>query len=241
MLKRSCRADLRGGGQPHRLPMSGLLGFKLAEVLITIGIIGLVDAMTLPSLINRARGKQLEAAFKKNYSRLYQALDMHYALTGERIVTRNDNIDGNMVKETLMKYMPVLVDCGFGYDDRDSACVSINRPAYKNFTGTTDINMECFDDGQFILTDGSMIFVNSIGACPKSISIDVNGYKKGPNRLGQDLFMFLIYEDGVFPSGEMPDRGWGNMKCSATATDYMNGGGCTIKALYDKDFFSRLP
>lgn len=221
--------------------MQKKLAFTMAEVLITLGLIGIVAAMTLPTVINNSRNKQLEAAFLKNYSRLYQALDMYYAETGERLTTRNDNLDGNKVKSVLMKYMPVLVDCGLGYTDRDTACVSINRQVYKTFTGTKFINMECFDDGQFILTDGSMIFINSIGACPKNISIDVNGYKKGPNRLGHDLFMFLVYDDGVFPSGEMPDRGWGDMPCSTASTNYFNGGGCTIKAIYEKDFFKNLP
>ncbi len=219
--------------------------FTMAEVLITLGVIGIVAAMTLPTVINNSRKKQLEAAFRKNYSRLYQALDMYYAETGERLTTQNSNLDGNKTKALLMKYMPVLVDCGFGYTDRNTACIP-NNPSkpdskiYKNFTGTTFLNMECFDDGQFILTDGSTIIINSIGACPKHISVDVNGYLKGPNRLGHDLFMFMVYDDGVFPAGQFTDRGW-NMPCAGSSTYYFNGGGCTIKAIYEKDFFINLP
>lgn len=40
-------------------------GFTMAEVLITIGIIGLFAAMTLPTLINKNRNKALETALKK--------------------------------------------------------------------------------------------------------------------------------------------------------------------------------
>ena len=47
--------------------------FTLAEVLITLGIIGVVAAMTLPSLINRTQKKELQAAFFKTYSELNQA------------------------------------------------------------------------------------------------------------------------------------------------------------------------
>ena len=57
-----------------------LKGFTMAEVLITLGIIGVVAAMTLPSLINNNRNKALEAAFKKNYSVIEQALNMYYCL-----------------------------------------------------------------------------------------------------------------------------------------------------------------
>lgn len=55
-----------GGGHPKLAPgRSFQKGFTLAEVLITLGLIGIVAAMTLPSLVNNARNKQLEAAFKE--------------------------------------------------------------------------------------------------------------------------------------------------------------------------------
>ncbi len=46
--------------------------FTLAEVLITLGIIGVVAAMTIPTLTTNYRHKALEAQFKKNYSILSQ-------------------------------------------------------------------------------------------------------------------------------------------------------------------------
>lgn len=39
--------------------------FTIAEVLVTLGIIGVVAAMTLPSLINNSYRKELEAGLKK--------------------------------------------------------------------------------------------------------------------------------------------------------------------------------
>ena len=42
--------------------------FTLAEVLITLGIIGVVAALTLPSLINRTKNRELHTAFLKTYS-----------------------------------------------------------------------------------------------------------------------------------------------------------------------------
>lgn len=49
-----------------------LYGFTMAEVLITLGIIGVVAAMTLPAIINETRNKELEVQFKKVYSELNQ-------------------------------------------------------------------------------------------------------------------------------------------------------------------------
>ena len=48
-------------------------GFTLAEVLITLGIIGVVAAMTMPTLINNINNKQNIAALKKAYSLISQA------------------------------------------------------------------------------------------------------------------------------------------------------------------------
>ena len=40
-------------------------GFTLAEVLITLGIIGVVVAMTIPTLISKYKHKEYETRFKK--------------------------------------------------------------------------------------------------------------------------------------------------------------------------------
>ena len=48
--------------------------FILAEVLITLGIIGIVCAITLPSIVQNYREKQTVAKLKKTYSILSQAM-----------------------------------------------------------------------------------------------------------------------------------------------------------------------
>ena len=53
---------------------SGKNVLTLAEVLITLGIIGIVASMTLPTLINNQRNKALQTALKKAYSRQSKAL-----------------------------------------------------------------------------------------------------------------------------------------------------------------------
>lgn len=57
----------------------------MAEVLITLGIIGIVAALTLPTLVSNNRNKQLETGLKKAYSVMGQALDMYQAENGERV------------------------------------------------------------------------------------------------------------------------------------------------------------
>ena len=48
-------------------------GFTLAEVLITLGIIGVVAAMTMPSLIQDKQNTERVSQLKKVYSTLSQA------------------------------------------------------------------------------------------------------------------------------------------------------------------------
>ena len=50
--------------------MTKRFGFTLAEVLITLGIIGVVAAMTIPTLISNTNGAQFKTGFKKALSTL---------------------------------------------------------------------------------------------------------------------------------------------------------------------------
>ena len=57
-------------------------GFTLAEVLITLGIIGIVAALTIPVLVKNIEQNQLETAFKKVFTNLEQAYALYYSDRG---------------------------------------------------------------------------------------------------------------------------------------------------------------
>ncbi len=229
--------------------------FTLAEVLITLGIIGVVAAMTMPSLIQNARNRELESGLKKGASVIGQALNMYQAENGVPITA---DIGNHELKPEIIKYFNVLTDCGLGHDDADTACIKnygnadTNSTTYKNFTGNNTIDLHKFDDGQFILTDGSMILINNAtsatagagGDINTYISVDVNGYNKRPNRLGQDLFMFQVDDRGkLLPMGAEGTQFYdeNDAYCSKTSTSNNNGAGCTYKALSDPTFWKTLP
>ena len=243
--------NYRGGGAPKNSSLRGKkVGFTLAEVLITLGVIGLVAAMTLPALINNNRNKALETAFKKNYSVISQALNMYYAQNGERLTP--ESARNRQLKLILTKYMNVLHDCGFGTEADASACIpnpkdtTKSSNVYKNFTGTNSISLNLFDDGQFVLNDGSLIMLENstnLYSTELYISVDVNGYLKNPNRLGWDLFMFQIDDKGnLLPMGAKGTRYYNKdeLYCSKNTTYTTNGSGCTIKAINEKDYFTKL-
>ncbi|MDR1167662.1 MAG: type II secretion system GspH family protein [Heliobacteriaceae bacterium] len=58
-------------------------GFTLAEVLITLGVIGVVAALTTPALIQNYRKHAIEIKLKKVYSVMNQALKMSVAQNGD--------------------------------------------------------------------------------------------------------------------------------------------------------------
>lgn len=165
--------------------------FTLAEVLITLGIIGVVASMTLPALVQNNRNKELQTGLKRSYSVLSQALDMYQAENGERITSKNSA--KSEVKSVLQKYLKVAYDCGLGRDDKDTACIKNfkdsekNSTDYKNFNGTNLLDLEYFDDGQLILNDGSLLLIENemIASRPNIyISVDVNGLKKKTKQAG---------------------------------------------------------
>ena len=227
--------------------------FTLAEVLITLGIIGVVAALTLPALIQNNRNKELQTGLKKAYSVISQALDMYQAETGERLKA-DGSLGNQQLGKNLKKYFNIIKDCGYAYSDdgQDSrGCIpndSSSREegsAYKTFNGSTYINLDRFDDSQFLLNDGMLIMTeNKGGTNPLYISADVNGYRKRPNRLGQDLFLFQIDSRGkLLPMG-VPNSDYydaNDAYCSASSSNNMNGAGCTYKALIEKDFFQKMP
>lgn len=228
--------------------------FTLAEVLITLGIIGVVAALTLPALITNNRNKQLENGLKKEYSILLQALDMYNAKNGVRITQANiARYIG--LKQSIMPFLKISKDCGQGSEGTAEAlektCIpnyanegtlEKNSTKYKTFNGKSNINLTYFDDGQFILVDGTLVLIEN--AARLFISVDVNGYNKLPNRLGQDLFMFEINDKGaLLPMGAQGTYYYheADAYCSASSTGNMNGAGCTYKALNEKDYFKKLP
>ena len=90
--------------------MTKRFGFTLAEVLITLGIIGVVAAMTMPTLMNQTQGAQYKTAYKKALSALSQAVTLNVALDEWNFA----DLDGNgtspsyLLTDMLKKRMNVV-------------------------------------------------------------------------------------------------------------------------------------
>ena len=226
-------------------------GFTMAEVLITIGIIGLVAAMTLPTLINNAKNKELEAAFKKQYSLLTQAINH---LQSQDVCTHTSCLPaGTTMYDYFSKIYKINKRCDNmpeGLPEYDMWCFPKNQndSKYTNYTKTSSyLPSAYFDNGQFYTMDGALITFEKRATDSKVIiSVDVNGRAKRPNAFGHDLFMFQIIDKG--PVGVLVPMGaegtlYENEEtyCSKTSSNGLNGAACTIKALYDPKYFTTLP
>lgn len=225
--------------------------FTLAEVLITLGIIGVVAAMTLPALINSSRNHEFHAALRTAYSEIQQGLNLMSADLGNTVVP--SDYPRSALYPIYKKYFRKIYDCGYGTPD-PSLCMArasntsdennfYNDLTYKTYTGHTLLT-DRFDDGQFILSNGMLVLIEnpSGSVAPIFISVDVNGKKKQPNRLGQDLFTFQLMDNGkLLPMGANGTFYDEANFCSKTSTSNLNGIACTNNALNDKDFFKNLP
>ncbi len=146
--------------------------FTLAEVLITLGIIGVVAAMTMPSLMQNYKRQQATARIKKFVSVINQAL-----ISAENdLGPREDWVIGEM-------------------DNSDSAYNFLNT-YIKPYIKSADIEKRTLfgrNMATLRFVDGSQMSVK-VGAC-YDIWYDING-EKGPNEKGKDIFVFILCKNG---------------------------------------------
>lgn len=220
--------------------------FTLAEVLITLGIIGVVAALTIPTLVNNYRKKQFETGLKKEYSVLLQALDM-YKQDNETPLKKEDTDQSHgEFKNKIKPYLKILVDCGDEQAGKyEAKCVQNGyytqdkKYTYKTYSGNI-ANEDLFDDGQIILNDGSHLLFENVGNSGAVFaSIDVNGYNKLPNKWGEDVFTFQLMDDGkLLPMGaDGTDYKNKETYCSRTSLNIFNGIACANRAIYDSSFW----
>ena len=221
--------------------------FTLAEVLITLGIIGVVAAMTLPSLIQNYHEKQRVNQLKKAYSVIQNAFLMaqeeygdvtDWGLTitntGEKDDDGNDILDNSgteNVMNILMKYVEKS---------------KIPQNSYIGYVESIDGRQafwpwEVSADKYFYLKDGTMVTMGWI------ISLDCNGDyqgkkiacsdfwiafpKKSKMKIGVDVFNFIFTKEGFKPNSTTSGA-----KCNAfeaVGSADTNGRGCTAHALYN--------
>ena len=168
------------------------IGFTLAEVLVTLSIIGVVAAVTLPSINANARKAQIGPTLAKAVNTLENANRM--ALQENE--TTNLATAAKCIKEELGDATPSVeggnyIDIFYKYvsgSHGDAGC------RYRSKDGV-------IYDVEYNTTTGSSSLTNKYSNKAYEVTIDING-NKNPNTGGEDRFKVLVDQAGtVIPVG----------------------------------------
>ena len=193
--------------------LAAINGFTLAEVLVTLGIIGVVSAMTIPTLMQNHQRKVYVTQLHKVYNEISQAVEMYvsdnnYVNLGESRVRNNSN----ELRKFITSYFKIVQDCGTRY-----------RPCfadeYSSMSGTVKKKKNGQSNVVVTLSSGASLCADAVvmadvdnddpddedkitssnhvgnGGDVIAFEVDVNG-KQGPNIYGRDYFSFQVDRNG---------------------------------------------
>jgi len=176
--------------------------FTLAEVLITLAIVGIVAAITIPGIVANHQKRALEAQFAKAYRTVHQVVNLATAQHGEMgswdwgeegVKLTREDADA-FVKKYILPYLNAVKFCPT--DKSTTGCFS--DAMYTWLDGSNARRISDDTRPQILLADGTSIsiymqscHVNESGTC-LDWQVDINGGKK-PNRVGRDYFVFSFF------------------------------------------------
>ena len=181
-------------GTSYHLPHRGRkCAFTLAEVLITLGVIGVVAAMTLPTVIKKYQQKVTVERLKSAYSTLYQAIKMSEIDNGPTTDWEFPSQDANLeIQKDFMEkhFTPYLKNI--------KICQT-----YQQCLGKNAYHLDGTQVGSRIMSRYVINLPNGVAVAFWArgeykiidIAIDING-SKGPNIVGKDIFYLLIDNKG---------------------------------------------
>lgn len=226
--------------------MTKRFAFTLAETLITLGIIGVVAAITIPGLMTAHKAHRMRAQFLKSYStvqQVFKQMESDDISTDPSTYVRN-NIPDGVFYNTFKKYLTGITDCGI-YSSKTLPCYKLSdkTKGYKSLTGNTLLGSAYFDDGQFAMQDGTLLLFEQpyLGSQTNAyiwVMVDINGFKEGPNRMGYDLFVFHFQDGELRTMGDSRTM-YNNLEqyCSLNSNQYLNGIACAQRAKSEADYF----
>ena len=201
-------------------------GFTLAEILVTLSIIGVVSALTVPALSQNVQNRTYEASIKKAYNTVSNAVDRYMADEGLSSLSNSEITTKNGLRSFVKKYFKVVQDCETTYYSSNGASCyapqyfSLDKSATTNtamgqciiVVGLADGSSMCLDNGNMedvpvdkdINGDGVIDENDKLHATQgiwdddriMSIEVDTNG-PNGPNIVGRDIFSMQVNSRGL--------------------------------------------
>ncbi len=216
--------------------MTKTLGFTLAEVLITLGIIGVVAVMTIPNLVATHKAKRLRSQFLKSYSTIQQVFKR---MEADDVSLDPSTYPTGTFYKTFGQYLQAARYCYRNASDAQCFSGSSSGKQYKSFDGKSTVAYNWFDDGQIALQDGTLImFENYTSVRQLWVSVDLNGFNNPPNRWGYDLFTFEFLDGELRTMGDIQTK-YNDLDkyCNPKGSSALNGIACAYKAKTNTDYF----
>jgi prepilin-type N-terminal cleavage/methylation domain-containing protein len=170
------------------------IGFTLAEVLITLLIVGIISSIVIPGIINDSQEAECKTAYKKAIAVASQVLQQCYnenlfeSRTNETdAIANSNNFNQFMAKFSIQKQ-----------------CISNNNtdcwdPSGETSNGAPSSSTTAFMDTSGMAWSARCPPINT-GCTSNNILVDTNGFKK-PNKYGKDRWVLKILDRNNQPSG----------------------------------------
>lgn len=171
-------------------------GFTLAEILIALGVIGIVMVLTIPQIIANHKKKVTVARLKQAYAIVKQAYTLAEAEYGsidnweEFNVARSTHTDSATTETAVKKYLAPYVNairCDSSGSYRTKPIKQLNSNYYASLVEPMRVMLK---NGMFI--EVNTIYNDSDNFVWMQLFIDLDG-EKGPHELGKDVFVMAYY------------------------------------------------
>ncbi len=175
--------------------------FTLAEVLITLGIIGIVVAITMPSLITKYHQRETVTKLKDTYSIITNAVRLSEQENGDLeswdIPNSQEGFDNYIapyLKISSKKLNGHTISYLYPDGKRKEVLLSVIASGGYSYT----------------LLSGVQLFTPSGIKGRIGVLIDLNGYSSRPNQMGRDAFYLMIYPELGVQFEQYNDREYDN-------------------------------
>ena len=166
-------------------------GFTLAEVLITLGVIGVVAAMTMPIIVGNYQKKQIVVKLKQAYSILNQATNLSQVDNGNlenwqvgRIAASGAGVDYYAEEKLIIPYLKVVKNCGrYLKDCKDTTFWNLAE------TESAELLSSYYNNGVMLANGMAFYFGGDDMAIHVLVDVDPSKKKKV---YGKNLFRFFI-------------------------------------------------
>ena len=209
------------------------IAFTLAEVLITLGIIGVVSAMTVPTLMQNYQRQSYVTQLHKVYNELTQAA-VQYQNDKNAVDLKEAGLTSQAAAEEFIESnFKIVQNCGAN----KTPCFA---NTYRKIANSQNIGWNSIRTN-YVLASGATLGVgyNPLSSdCLLELYVDTNG-AKGPNIAGRDLWALFLYKDGSVDdfSGDPPPLTTAQRETafttSCTSDNANSWNGCFGKILND--------